>query len=153
MSDLTSKSIPVVTDLLSQSESQLYIELAQRIEAIKRNPDISGAFEPNFTRLESLGPIDDIEDFGRRFFERISIQAYALMCGKEVDNVADRDNILKAFLGGKEIVAGTLTTLLIINLGIAPAIAPVLSALLIKLFFNSAYEVMCEMWGEQVHKP
>jgi hypothetical protein len=49
-------------------------------------------------------------------------------------------------------VAGAIAGLLIANLAIAPAIATVVAALIIKLFFRPTYTEFCRVWKKNLPK-
>jgi hypothetical protein len=150
MSDLTRQARPAVESLAGQDEDQLYKELGLRLQAIQRDPSISASFEPQIpTQLEAMGAAEDLRAFGQRFFQRVNVQAYQLVCGQEDEDSEDRESVINAFGLGRDAVAAAIAGLLVAQLGLAPAIAAVVAALIIRVFFRSAYEAMCEVWSEK----
>lgn len=150
MSNLADQTRPAVHLLLEKDENQLYTEMGSRLWAIQANPSISGSFEPR--TLETLGPGEDFWESGKRFFERVNVQAYQLICGENAIDIRERQEFADAFSIDRETVASVLAALLIGYLGIAPAIAPAVAALLVRLFFNPAYETMCHTWNERLNE-
>jgi hypothetical protein len=51
-----------------------------------------------------------------------------------------------AFGIGGEAVATALAAVMVTSLGLAPAVAAVVAALAIKLFFRPAHGAMCDVW-------
>jgi hypothetical protein len=150
MADLVDRARPATERLLSLDDNQLYAELAVRMQEIRRDPASSADFNlaPK-SPVESMG-FEDLADFGRRFFNRVSRQAYALMCGDDAEDSNERNQLTQAFGLGKDAVAPALAALFVAHLGFAPAIAAVIAALAVRLFFKPAYEAMCEVWKEKL---
>ena len=154
MSDLSSEAQPAMEYLLQADPDELFKELGLRFEAIKRNPELAGSFElPTESTEEALGLAElgeGLRDFGHRFFERVNREAYSLVCGKESEQTQERKKLLDAFSLGPEAVAASLAALLVAQLGLAPAISAVVAAIVVKLFFKSAYGAMCEVWSAKL---
>jgi hypothetical protein len=146
MRDLESQAQPALEKLLERDERNLYAELGMRLEAIKQDPSISGNFDLDAQGYEAFGVPKVIRDFGQQFFERMSVQAYALVCGSNAEHSQEREKLISAFGIGKEAVAPALAALMVSSLGLAPALAAVLAALVIKLFFKPGHAAMCEVW-------
>jgi hypothetical protein len=150
MADLKDQARPAVQALMDKDEEQLYQELGLRLRAMQENPALSGSFTPQIdTHLEALGPVEDLKDFGQRFFKRVNKQAYQLICGTEAADSEERENIIDAFGIGREAVAPAIAALLVTHMGMAPAIAAVVTTLILRLVFRNAFESMCEVWGEK----
>ena len=149
MTELSVEARPAVDALMQKTPDELYIELGRRLYAMQQNPSISGSFSPDLpANLEALGAADDLKLFGERFFRRVNAQAYALICGGEAENSEERERVLDAFGVGKEAVAPAIAALLVLHLGLAPAISAVVATLILRFFFRPAYESMCETWSE-----
>ncbi len=147
MSNLSDLARPAIDSLLQSDESQLYEELAIRLKAMGSDPAKSGSFAPAVTYdAATMGFLDDLRDFGKRFMERMNVSFYNLVCGKQGEDVKERKKVAEAFGIGKTEVAAVLAGLLVSEFGLAPAIAAVVASLIIKLFFRNAYEAMCEVW-------
>ena len=151
MADLMSTAQPAVSDLLQSDEGQLYEQLGIRVQAIRRDPSLSGSFSPAVTYdAAAMGPLDDLRDFGQRFFERFQEQAYNLVCGTGQEDSDERKSVIDAFGISKEAVAAALAGLLVAQLAMAPAVAAVVAALVIRLCFRPAYGAMCDVWKTKV---
>ncbi len=149
MSDLSPSAS--VAKLLESPEDQLYQELGIRARAIAADPSLSGSFEPNVIHdAKLMGPLDDIKDLGRRIFRRWNREAYDLICGGDPVDEKDREKVRNSFGLGDAAVAGSISALLIGSFGVAPTIATVIAALIIKRFFRPAYEETCNVWKEKL---
>lgn len=148
--DSTSPLLPAqnaTSRLMAYSEADLYRELGQRLKQIARDPSGSADFDLQVgPQIETLGAVDDIRTFGEQYFNRVNQQVYALICGTETENGAERTRLLDAFNLGRDAVTSTLAALLVAQLGLAPAIAAVMATLVIKLFFQPAHGAMCDVW-------
>jgi hypothetical protein len=152
MADLASKARAGTDKLLAQDENQLYAELGRRLTAMQANPAFSASFAPELPLgLESQGATEDLKAFGQRFFARVNVQAFQMICGKDAPTIEDREKVIDAFGVGKDAVAAAVAALLVSQLGIAPAIASVVAALIIRVFFKPVYDSMCETW--KGHQP
>jgi hypothetical protein len=137
--------------LLQATEEQLYEQLGIRARAIAANPAVAGSFEPDVTYDgATMGALDDVREYGRRLFRRWNREAYKLACSP--DDSTDRKKLLDAFGGGEATVAAVLSGLLVAHLGLAPALAGILAALVLKHFFRPAYEEFCGLWLEKLPK-
>jgi hypothetical protein len=145
------KAEPALNKLLQSEPDQLFAELGLRRLAILDDPTQAGMFETSATfDAPFAGPLDVMRDFGRKFFDRFSKDAYQLVCGADAQNSEERNKLLDAFGGGKAAFAAALSAALVSWFGWAPAIAAVVAALIIRLFFKNAYGAMCEVWKERL---
>ena len=156
MPDLATRAQPTVRRLLSEPKDEteppvdLYLELGKRLRAIETNPAVAGSFDPRIPDLEGLGPVDDLRAFGEKFFPKVSRSSYALVCGKGSADAADRQRVIDAFRIGSDAVGAAIAALLVSSLGLAPAIAVVVGALIVKLFLENAYTAGCELWEQKL---
>jgi hypothetical protein len=102
MADLEEQARPAVAALLDESETTLLVELGNRLQAIERDPAVGQAFTSEL-ELELLGPLDDLRDFGRSFFERINVDAYQLICvagarREEIKNLRPQEHKLIRYM-------------------------------------------------------
>lgn len=146
MADLTTQARPAVSALLTKDTDQLYAELAGRVKAMTINPSMSASFSPQLPQLESLGTVDDLQAFGKAFFDRLNGQVYGLVCGTDNANAVERQKIIDAFGLGSDAVAAAIAGTLVASLAMAPAVATVVGALAVKLFFRTAHGAMCDFW-------
>ncbi len=149
-SKIAKQAEAAVSNLMQSDEDQLYEILGSRVAALRQDPSIAGSFDPPVTVQEAqqMGFLSDITDLGRRFFDKISAQAYRVVCGSDTDpDYADEHKaVMDAIGSGTTAVATALAGLLVAQLALAPAVAAVVAALIVKLFFNSAFQLMCEAW-------
>jgi hypothetical protein len=75
---------------------------------------------------------------------------YNLICGDDSKNAVCLRKLLEALVIGWLAFAAVLTSVLISSFGFAPAIATVLAALVVQLFFNNAQAAMCEVWKKRL---
>ena len=148
MSDLIKQAEPAVKKLLKSDEEQLYEKLGIRAKAIAHDPTKGSSFEPHVTYDSAqMGLKEDVMEFGQRLFNRWNVESYKLICGSDTEDRKDRKDLVKAFSSNDEvIIAASLSALLVTNLGLAPAIAAVMAALIVKRFFRPAYEEFCLLW-------
>lgn len=151
MTKLDDMAEPAVQKLLRAEEDQLYEQLGLRLKALTVNPAIAGSFDPTVTYDRGqMGAKEDILALGRRIFRRWSHEAQQLLCGTGPDEQMDRARVREAFGLGEVAVATTLAGLIVTHLGIAPALAGVVAALICKRFFRPAYEEFCAAWRKAV---
>jgi hypothetical protein len=151
MADLKDQAQPALERLLQSEPDQLFTELGLRQKAIENDPTQAGLFEITATYdAPFAGPLDVLKEFGQRFFDRVNKDLYNLVCGDDANNANERKKLLDAFGLGGVAFAGVLTSVLISSFGWAPAIATVVAALVVKLFFNNAQAAMCEVWKKHL---
>ena len=150
MSNFDELARRAVEDLLDSEPDQLFAELELRRRAILANPAEAGSFEPaGAYRAVVNVPLEELRDFGRRFFDRVSRDLYQLLCGDDAENAQTRQTLFQA-LTSRATFAAALSGVLVAHLGMAPALAAVLAALVVRLFANNAHQVACEMWRERL---
>jgi hypothetical protein len=151
MSNLTRQAEPVVEKLLQAEEDQLYEELGIRAKAMGQDPTVSGSFDPEVTyEAAQMGLKEDVLEFGQRLFRRWNAQAYELVCGAEAGQQQERSQLMNAFGVSDVAVAAVISSLLVSSVGLAPAIAAVVAALVVKRFFRPAYEEFCVTWKKSL---
>src|SRR5690242_746099 len=98
MPDVRAQAQPALEKLLQSEPDQLFAELGLRQKAIQADVTQAAMFETTATYdPEFAGPLDALKDFGRRFFNRFSKDAYALVCGNDQENSAERKKLMDAF--------------------------------------------------------
>ena len=151
MSRLSDQAQPAVAKLVQADEDQLFEQLGVRAQAIAQRPELAGSFEPAVTYDQvAMGPLDAVRDIGRRIYRRWEREAYLLVCGQEDEESGDRESLMAAFGIDGSAVAAILAAGLVSQLGLAPAIAAVVAAILVRRFFRPAYEEFCAAWGERL---
>jgi hypothetical protein len=149
MSQLTDKAQPAVEKLMEDTESQLYAELGRRSQLLQSEPEVLSDFD--LRSVQAQGAADDLIKAGERFFNRLSIQAYGVLCGEGPQDQAERQELIEAFAKGQQGIAAAIAGLLVANLAIAPAIATVVATLIVRKVAITAYETMCELWGKSLN--
>jgi hypothetical protein len=145
--DLTALALPAVQDIASSDEDQLFTQLGKLVQMNRLDPKSVSDFVPSAEpEYETLGLASDLKMFGKKYFDRVNAQAYNLVCGADAEDSAERKNLVTAFGLGKAEVTASLAVLLVAQLAMAPAIATIVAALTVKLFFSPAYDAMCEVW-------
>lgn len=149
MATIEEQAGPVVGALSERDETELYQELALRVKGVYDNPSAAGDLDLTVEYSpELMGPLDDLQEWGRRFFARFIPDAYRLVCG--ADDAAERDKVQSAFRLGPEAVGAAIAGVVVAQFGLAPAAAAVVAALIMRLFFRNAYDAMCELWKEKL---
>lgn len=138
--------------LLQQSnEEQLLETLGLRAAIVTDNLSLSAETSPKIVAetLTAMGIQDDFKDLGRRILRRWERTAFELVCGKDPEDAKSRTELRNALGAGEAAAIGVLTAVLI-SAGLMAALAPVVAAILVKKFFNSAYDVFCQYWQEKL---
>jgi hypothetical protein len=146
---LVSKAKSATDELLQSDVSQLYTTLQMRRELIASDPAAAGDFGVDATHAAAdMGPdaLAALREFGARYFASVSEQVYGLICGSDADDAGLRNKLLSVFTD-KSTFAALLAGIIVTQIGLAPALAAVVAALVVKLFAAPAYSIMCDMWG------
>lgn len=150
-SELNIQAKLAVEDLLRADEEQLYELIGIRSRAISEDLSLNGTFKPSVQYKGSeMGPLDDLQIFGKRMFMRLEKEMYNLFCGSSVEDDEARNKLADAFNVGPTEVAAVMAILLVTHVGLSPAIAPVIAALAVKRFLEPVYEEFCLIWGERL---
>jgi hypothetical protein len=147
MNDLVEQTEPIVAELLKADEDQLYIQLGIRAKALAVDPSISGSFDPDVTYDEAeMGVLDDVREFGKLLFRRWNRELNQLICGSDPDSRKERTQLAKALGIGDAAAAAYISVLLVTSFGLAPALAAVAAAIIIKHIFRPTVEEFCSVW-------
>jgi hypothetical protein len=149
MNEATRQAQPAVSNLLEADPDTLYEQLGIRATALAETPQLAGEFAPAVSYDSVvMGPLDSVRELGQRIFDRWNREAYSLVCGGgEAD---DREALLKSIGVGQTAFAALLASTIVTSFGVAPAIAAVIAAIIVKRFFRPAYEEFCEEWKEKL---
>lgn len=134
---------------LPQDVDALFAELGRRAALIEADPALAGDLDP------ASGPVPEaflssFADLGRRIFARVEAQLHALMCGTGGEDAADRARLRDAFGLGGDALTGAIVAVLTGSFGLAPAIAAVVAAILLRVVLKPAYAETCAYWGERL---
>jgi hypothetical protein len=151
MSDGSNDLNATIAALMESDESRLMQDLGTRAKAGSLDPAVSGSYTLT-TSLDGsiMGPADELRKLGKRIFRRLHREAWELICGEDKDDVEDRDKLLGALKMDRTAAAAVLTGILIANLGLSPAVAPVVAVLVLKRVFSPVYEELCGAWKESL---
>ncbi|MFM6196139.1 MAG: hypothetical protein ACKPEN_16405 [Planktothrix sp.] len=94
---------------------------------------------------------------GDRFFQKLNIKAYQLMCSDLFDDQELKQKILVAYKENSEKAAALLAPILASHLGLASSIAVLLAVLIVKTISSATSgissatsETVCELWKTKV---
>ena len=149
--DIASDAQPLLNDLLKAEETQLYEILGIRENAIVADPNKRSLLDPEVTYDQAqMGVKEDVLELGKSIFERWAFEAYKLACGSEDADLEDRKKLITSSGVSEVAIASTITGLLITELAVPAAIAPVIAAIAVKRFFRPAYEEFCRVWKKKL---
>lgn len=133
--------------LLQSNEKQLLEQLGMHAAVVTRDLTKAGELHPNIVAadVKMMGIKDDLKALGTRVLRRWNRSAYDLLCGTDPDDAATQQEIKKALGLGEAAVIGALATALV-GIGLMPALAPIVAAILVKKFFRPAYGEFCAVW-------
>ena len=149
MSPLLDEALSAVESLEDADDDELYRQLGLRMSAMERDPKLAGHFAPPATALEPMGmTLGDIIGAGRRAFATLSSASYALLCSG--GPMGGRFDAFVDTLGTNRMaITAALATVLVAQIGIAPAIAGVVATLAIGKAAPASMEVMCTIWAKK----
>jgi len=149
MSPLMDEALSAVEGLQDADDDELFRQLGLRMQAMQRDPMVAGHFAPPATALEPMGmTLGDIIGAGRRAFATLSSASYALLCSG--GPVGGRFDAFVDTLGTNRMaITAALATVLVAQIGIAPAIAGVVATLAIGKAAPASMEMMCGMWARK----
>ncbi|MFM6454707.1 MAG: hypothetical protein ACKPH7_23210, partial [Planktothrix sp.] len=94
---------------------------------------------------------------GDRFFQKLNIKAYQLMCSDLFDDQELKQKILVAYKENSEKATALLAPILASHLGLASSIAVLMAVLIIKTIGSATFgvssatsETVCELWKTKV---
>jgi hypothetical protein len=151
MTKIAAQAKPAIEKLMQSDLEQLYQELGIRLKALAADAAVAGSFDPEVSYEPAvMGLMDDVKAFAKKFFEKMSREAYGLICGGGL--TSEEQKKLTEALGNKVDFATWLAAVLVAHLALAPAAAAVVAALVVRLFFKPAHAAMCEVWASKLGK-
>jgi hypothetical protein len=155
MSDLTAQLKPLIETIWDSPESQLYEELGIRSLDIKKYPEKSSSLDPEVTFDSPMqGDLDYVLELGKKIFDQWAVEAYDLACGSDSEDKEDRKQLLDAAGVGEVAFASAMAGLLITQLAVPAALAPVIAAIIAKRFFKPAADKVfgefCNYWKKNL---
>lgn len=153
MGTMTALAKPVVEKLLKYDEDELYERLGMTARAMAADPSVAGSFDPIvFYNEPEMEYIENAREFGRRLFRRWNVETYKLICGDDIDDMIDREELTAAFIINDTAVAAALSSLLVTHIGLAPPLAVVIASLVIKRFSSPGHDEFCKVWKGRLRK-
>jgi hypothetical protein len=140
-----------VQNLEALTDDDLYQVLTLRVRAIEAEPNRSGDFSLQTPKL--MGVSEDLVNFGRKFFNRLQHNAYELLCGKDDDYKDLRNQVNEALSSSITAATGVIAAALVSTIGLAPAIAAVIAAILLRLVGKTTLQATCALWTEKLPQP
>lgn len=137
--------------LLYADEDTLHEQLGLRIRATASREQ--GVLEDNPTLIHDtqvMGPLDDLRELGRRVLRRWNRELYRVACGDETAAGEDRERIRDALNVGDVALGAAIASVLIGSFGVAPAVATVVGALVVKRLGVPAADELCKFWQENL---
>lgn len=142
----------VANDLVDYDEAALIEQLGIRAKMLQQDPSFAGDLAPELNYdAKFLGPLDSAKALGLKILDRWNKELFEITCGSSSDDKEDRTKILNALTLGEGAAIAALIPVLA-GLGLAPTLAAVLAAIIVKRFFGSAVETICESWKQQLSK-
>lgn len=142
---------PILEKLLDADDLTLIEKLGMRSKAVQiGTPDVA-LYDPVLIHDAGvMGPLDDLRELGRRLLARWSRELFKVMCGDAQVDQKDRESLLKSIGLGDIAVASAITAVLISSFAVAPAVATVIAALVVKRIVGPAGEEACKVWAEKL---
>lgn len=132
------------TSLIGKDEDELYQMLASSVSAAGiPTGSVDDRFRDAYDELER-GPAIEL---GKRIFARCSRAAHEFCCSPGEEDKMLRDQMLKVIFSKDTSGVALLAGGLVAAFGLSPAIAAVVSALLVKLVVAPTAQEVCSTWG------
>jgi len=148
MAELMEEALQAAQAFEDTDEEELYRQLGLRVKAIARNPTVAGQFAPAKADLEPMGiTLGDVVATGKNAFAQLSQAGYGLLCGGGPAQGGHFDALISTLGTNRTTITAGLATLLVAQLGFAPAIAGVVAALAIGKAAPASLQGMCTVWA------
>ncbi|MEM7498579.1 MAG: SGNH/GDSL hydrolase family protein [Pseudomonadota bacterium] len=134
----------------SMSDDMLVAEIGRRALVTSVDPSRAVAMEANVSEAALEGMGDFFHRIGRRLLKRLNRELHDLLCGEGEDDKADRKALGAALDLGPATVAAALVQLLTVSFGLAPAVATVVAAVVMKRVLGPTLEETCAVWGDLI---
>lgn len=146
-----------INNLEQLDEEELIIKLGSYVQNLGENLDQSAGIDS----LEEVSQesvqrglvADQAFAMGERLLKRLNAEAYDLLCGNPF---GDQGEMLQTIEAAMKInttkAAGLITPLLVANLGLAPAVAAIVSTLIVQKIAKSVGDTICSSWEKTIEK-
>lgn len=136
--------------LATFDDNQLFLHLGMSSESASESLE-----QP--TRSASIDSIDlntyeitrgnvELVNFGQRLFKRLNKASYELLCKDQFDDGETLKKLNEALKDSTAKAAGVLAPVLVANLGLTPAIAAIIAALVVKTLSKAIADEICSTW-------
>jgi hypothetical protein len=148
MAELNDEALEAVKALEDADDEELFRQLGLRVAAIQRDPAIAGRFAPTAAELEPKGiALGDVVAMGRKAFGSISKAGYGLLCSGDPLMGSHFDSFVATLGTNRLAITAALATLLVAQIGFAPAIAGVVATLAIGKAAPASVDKICATWA------
>jgi len=124
-----------IINLIDLTEEDIFIRIALEINILTNNSLILSE--------------DELVKMGQKIYIQWEKLIYSLICTSNFISISDQKILEISFNSNKFNTASIISALLVLNLGISPTIANLISIVIIKKSFNSSYEKFCEFWRKK----
>lgn len=133
---------------LSYDEETLESELGLRLKANADAPSLANASVDKFQMdAANLGLADDFSELGSRLWRRLQRELYHVICGADPGDNDDRAKIKEALgIDTDDAIVAAIAGVLASSFGLAPAIAGLVAALVLKRLIKPSGEELCIFW-------
>jgi hypothetical protein len=130
----------------------LYGRLGAYTEQFDANPGAFATFDANVPiECRTAGAMDEAVALGKSIIAKWNHALYGVVCSGESKDIEARKSILDS-LGVKsaDVLAASLTGVLVSSFGVAPAIAVVIAVILARILLPATVDGICEYWKQRV---
>jgi hypothetical protein len=150
--DVTNMITPTVEQLMPLTDDDLLDLIGKEARGALAEVGVAdGPFGYPADEAAQFG-VKDLHEIGARIADRVERELHDVVCGNSERDAAERLSIQKAFGLSDAVLSGALVTVLV-GLGLSPAIAIAIAALLIKRVFHPAGDELCAFWAKRLSRP
>jgi hypothetical protein len=147
----------LINNLEQFDETELTIKLGNYVQNLGENLDQSAgidALEAVSREAVPRGPVaDKALAIGERLLKRLNVESYDLLCGNPFADQGEMLQTIEAAMKENTTkAAGLITPILVANLGLAPAVAAIVSTLIVQKIAKSVGETICSSWEKTISK-
>ena len=129
------------------SDDALIAEIGRRSLLLSAEPELNVGGSEAAISMAASGGEESFKTLGQRILRRLSRELHGLICGENPDDEEERKKFLDALGLGGPALAGALVQLLVGAFALAPAVATVLAAFLIRRVLRPTLEETCAVWA------
>jgi hypothetical protein len=136
--------------LAIKDPDELFAMLASRVtlpDAMFGSPGDRYGTKVNEGELTRSGPMIEL---GKRVFARCSAALHDFLCKPSDQDKQLRDSLIKALVGREVGATSVISGGLVVLLGMTPAAAAVVAAILVQVVVIPTANVLCEQWDSKI---